>query len=164
MEDQDNIIGHPLLCNEYFFTSIDDEVAALVEYTLLRIVGYFQVIQTLQVTEVGTDHHRTTTNQYVRQRTLLQYLFDLLFSFFACFFNDYHFRRFKFKFPDIDVNIDFSRVGETSDTRFMREDRSIRFICLQYTGSIVHVHLGKLDIPTLVIPNFFAGYILILYG
>jgi hypothetical protein len=63
MEDQDEVVGHSLLRNDDLFSSVDDEIPALIINTLFCVPGYLDIIQVLQVTEVRTHHHWHSSNQ-----------------------------------------------------------------------------------------------------
>lgn len=47
MEDEHDVVRHSFLGNEHFFSSINDEVTALVVDAFFRIFCYFDVVQVL---------------------------------------------------------------------------------------------------------------------
>lgn len=50
------IVAHPFLCDNDFFTSINDKVAALVKPAILAIFHSLMFIQVFELAKVGSEH------------------------------------------------------------------------------------------------------------
>jgi hypothetical protein len=56
VEDEDDVGGHALICNDDFLTAIDDEVPALVVLALFSVLDFF-VSQVLKLAKLRANHH-----------------------------------------------------------------------------------------------------------
>jgi hypothetical protein len=56
VKDQDLIIGHALLSNNNFFTSIDNKVTSLIVLAIFTTVNSVILVQLVKLTELRAEH------------------------------------------------------------------------------------------------------------
>ncbi len=69
-----------------------------------------------------------------------------LFSLFHHLFLVLAFLWVQYLSHDIYVTVYFGGIGEVSDSRLMREDNLVLFICFLDSGTVVHMYLLELDV------------------
>jgi hypothetical protein len=77
MKDIDLIISHPLLRNDDFFTTVNDEIASLVKLTVLATMHSVILVQAVQLTELRAEHYRDLAYHNSGRIEFAEYLLDL---------------------------------------------------------------------------------------
>ena len=169
MENEHDVACHALISNNDLLTSIDDKVTTLVESALLGILSDFTVIivKTLKLAEIGAHHNRNLSEEdkfLLLLNRLLANGFNKLFlviivskAIFGTFkatcmcasINDFN------KLFSAHSHVNLSRVGEISETCFMREYGLIALISLLNSREVVDDYVTEVDLIPDVIDSVF---------
>ncbi len=150
------VATHSFLGNNYLFTSIDNEVAALVVPTVFSVFHSLVLIEILELTEVWSKHNR---NFAKINAFLILFKNDLLnFAFALAGLGAVVEIVFQLLFAKLDICVDLSTVSQVSHSRFMRKDGHHSVVCFHYPWRGVDVNLSELNFV-----NHTLGSVLLLF-
>lgn len=141
VKDKYYVICHSLLCNNDFFSTINNKVSTLIKYTFLSIPNLFRVTQWSQMTKWRPHHHRYLPNIHPTHITKLINFLPCLLSFQSSPADHFNFSLLNFH-----IDINFCCVCQIPYSCLMRKHCLIYFITLLDSGRVVHIHCVKDDI------------------